>query len=389
MLSPYRAVLSRPGAAAFSGTGFVARLPMSMVGLGLVLLVSSVTGSYGLAGAVSAVFVAANALLAVVQGRLLDRLGQDRVLTALVLVFTGSLTLTMWSVQQGWPHLVTYAGAALAGATLPAVGSCVRARWSHLLERPAEVQTAYALESVVDEAVFMLGPVLVTVLATSWHPLAGLGSAVLAALIGTLALAAQRATQPPPHPRRADGTRRPRMPWATTGVLAAVALALGMLFGGAEVATVAFSEEQGSTRSSGILLALWAAGSLIAGLVTGVVRWRRGPAVRLRFGAAGLAIAMAPLTLVGSVPVMALALFVGGFAIAPTLIAMMSLVEQVVPRTRLVEGMAVIQTGLAGGVAPGAAVTGALVDAHGASTAYLVPALAGIAAALLAHATPR
>ena len=170
MLSTYRAILSRPGALAFSSAGVVARLPLSMVGLGIVLLVSSLTGSYGLAGSVTAAYLVANAVFSVVQGRLLDRLGQGRVLVVATWVFALSLTLTAMSVQNEWPRGLTYLAAALSGASLPAVGACVRARWSHVLDSPAQVQTAFALESVLDEVVFMTGPILVTVLATTVAP---------------------------------------------------------------------------------------------------------------------------------------------------------------------------------------------------------------------------
>ena len=390
MLDAYRTILTRRGTLLFSTTGLVARLPISMVGLGIVLLVSTVTGSYGAAGAVSAVFLIANALVSVLQGRLLDRLGQAPVLSVAGLVFTGALSVLTASAWLEWPTLVTYAAATVAGASLPAVGACVRARWSHVLDQPAQVQTAYALESVIDEAVFMLGPVLVTVLATSWHPVAGLAAAATAGLVGTLALAAQRSTQPVAGVHQPDtGTTRPPMPWAKVLVIALVCVALGALFGGAEVATVAFTEEHGVKRWSGFLLALWSSGSLIAGIVTGAVRWRQGAGARLRLGAVGLALAMAPLTFIDSIAVLALVLFLGGFAIAPTLIATNSLVAETVPAARLVEGMSIVHTGIAAGVAPGAAITGLLVDAHGASTSYLVAAGAGLLAAVLAQAAPR
>ena len=83
-------------------------------------------------------------------------------------------------------------------------------------------------------------------------------------------------------------------------------------------------------------------------------------------------VAMIPLSLIGSMWVMAAWLFVAGFAIAPTLVASLSLVEKAVPRSRLTEGMAIVETALVAGVAPGAAVAGQIIDSHGASTAYLV-----------------
>ena len=389
MLSTYRRILSLPGAALFSGTGLVARLPISMVSLGIVLLVSSATGSYGLAGAVSAAYLLANGGFAILQGRFLDRLGQSRVLPPVILLFGATLALLMWSVQEDWPIGVTFALAVLSGAALPSVGACVRARWSHALTSPNDLQTAFALEAVADETVFMLGPILVTVLATAIHPVAGLTSALVFGVVGTLAFAAQRGTEPPAHPRGSTSGPRPGMPWRTVVPLALVCAALGTLFGAAEVSTVAFAEEQGNKGYAGFLLALWASGSLIAGLVTGAVHWRRGPALRVRWGSLGMMAAMIPLGFIGSVPLMGLALFVAGFAIAPTLIATMSLTEKVVPPARLTEGMAIMQTGVVAGVAPGATLAGLVIDASGASPAYVVAAAAGLVAALAAPALPR
>ncbi|HEY0948707.1 MFS transporter [Nocardioides sp.] len=389
MLTSYRRILGRPGALRFSMAGLFARLPISMVGLGIVLLVSAATGSYGVAGAVSAAYMLANAGFAILQGRLLDRLGQGRVLSVASGGFGVAVALLVWSVQSDWPIVTSYVFAAIGGAFLPQVGSCVRARWSFVLERPADVQTAYALEAVLDEAVFILGPILVTVLATAWHPVAGLAVAVVACVVGTLAFTAQTATEPPAHPRSATSEPRPAMPWRTVVALAIVCAALGVLFGAAEVTTVAFAEEHGHKSWSGALLALWALGSLTAGVLTGAIHWRRGPAVRVRWGALAMACAMMPLTFVGSLPLMGVVLFVAGFAIAPTMIATMSLTEATVPPGRLTEGMAIMQTGLVAGVAPGATLSGLVVDHQGASAAYLVSVAAGLVAAAAAQALPR
>jgi MFS family permease len=391
MLTAYRRILAVPGALRFSATGLVARLPISMEGLGIVLLVVDVSGSYGYAGAVAGATTVANAAASIVQGRYIDRLGQRRVLPALVVIWGLALGLLVASAHGEWPRWATFALAVVAGLALPPVGTCVRARWSHVLDQPRQVQTAYALESVVDESVFITGPILVTFLATVWDPVAGLGAAVLAGVGGTLFLAAQRATEPPGHPREAtvDGQVGPRMPWRTVLPLAVVALALGSLFGSAEVTTVAFAEEHHVPEVTGLLLALWALGSLLAGVITGAIHWKKGPSTRLKVGTAALALGMAPLGLIDAVWLMGVALFLAGFAIAPSLIATLSLVEQSVPSARLTEGMAFIHTGLAAGLAPGAALAGVVVDAGGAAPAYLVSAGAGVIAALSALTLPR
>ena len=388
MLDSYRRVLSRPGALAFSSAALVARLPISMVGLGIVLLVEQRTGSYGLAGTVSAVFVLAEAAFAVLHGRWVDHFGQSRVLPLAISVFGAGLALLMLAVERDWPQVLTYAFAALSGAALPQVGASVRTRWSYALDKPGEKQTAFALEAVLDEVVFVVGPVLVTLLATGWHPVAGLTFALVTGVVGTFAFAAQRRTEPPAGRTREPGARSP-MPWRLVLPLALVCLTLGSLFGAAEVTTVAFAEEQGVRWAAGWLLASWSFGSLVAGLVTGVVAWRSGPDRRLRWGSAAMALAMAPLMFIQSVPVMAVVLLVGGLAIAPTMIGAITMVEQGVPHGRLTEGMAILHTGLVAGVAPGAAIAGFVVDHSGASAAYAVALAGGVLGALLAQTAQR
>jgi MFS family permease len=382
MLDTYRRILSRPGTARFSATGLVARLPISMVGLGIVLLVEHATDSYGLAGSVSAAALIGEGAFAIPQGRLIDRLGQPRVLPVMVAIWSVGLALMMWAVQADWPIATAYVLAAISGAGLPAVGSSVRARWAHVLDSQRDVQTAFALEAAVDEAVFMTGPIIVTVLATTVHPVAGLSAALASGVIGTLYLAAQRSTAPPPHPRPATRDDRAAIPWVTILPLTVVCAALGLLFGAAEVSAVAFSEEQGARSYVGVILALWAFGSLLAGVITGTITWRRGPLIRLRFGALAMACTMVPLPFIDSMWVMGGVLFLAGFAIAPTLIATMSLAEQVLPSSRITEGMTFLSTGIIGGVAPGAAVAGQVIDSYGASPAYLVSLCGGVIALL-------
>jgi MFS family permease len=385
MFDRYRRILSVPGALRFSGSALVARLPIAMVTIGIVLLATHEGRSYTLAGALSAVYLLAAAILAIPQARLVDRLGQAPVLTVAAVVFGVGLAAFVAVIQTGGPDWLAFLSAIVVGGAFPQVGSCVRTRWSHVLDQRAEIDTAYALESAVDEIVFMTGPILVTVLATGWHPVAGLATALVAGTGGTLFLAAQHSTAPPPAPRT-RGMRLAAIPVAVMVPVCVVGIALGTLFGAAEVATVAFASERDHPGFAGLLLGLWAAGSLIAGIITGLVRWRVGPARRLRWGAVGMAVAMLPLSLIDSLWLMGSWLFVAGFAIAPTIVACLSIVEQSVPHSRLTEGMAIVETALVAGVAPGAALAGRIIDSHGASRAYLVSLVAGLFAAVAAVA---
>jgi MFS family permease len=389
MLSAYRSVLTRPGAIWFSAAGLVGRLPLSMAGLGMLLLVQADTGSYAVGGSVSAAYMVANALVAIPLGRLVDTQGQARVLSLSALVFGGAMVLLVVAVRGDLPMGTTYAAAVLSGASLPPIDACVRTRWAHVLDRSEEVETAYAFEAVVDEAVFMTGPIVVTLLGTLVDPVAGIAATVVAGVGGSLAFAVQRGTEPPAHPRDESTGPRVALPWRTLAPLTVVCVALGLMFGAAELITVAFASDHGARSASGVLLALWAFGSLIAGAATGAIRFRRGLGQRVLWGSAGLVVAMAPLALVRDVALMGALMLVGGLAIAPTLIATTAMIEQVTPPARLTEGMALLQTGLVAGVAPGAAVAGIVVDHAGSSPAYLVPLGAAVLAVSAARVLPR
>jgi predicted MFS family arabinose efflux permease len=270
--------------------------------------------------------------------------------------------------------------AALAGGAIPQIGTMVRARWAHLLTSDSERHTAFAVEGVADEVVFVTGPALVTLLATSFAPQTGLVVAVVAGTVGSVALAGQRLTEPPAHPRDRAVARAP-MPWGLLVPLTVGALALGSLFGALEVATVAFADDAGHKPVSGLMLGAFSLGSLIAGVVAGAGQWRRGPLERGRIGMTLLAVGTLSLPFLPGLPLLTVALFVTGLTLAPTLIALFSLIEASVPRSRLNEAMGVVQTGISAGIAPGAWLAGVVADEVSGSAAYWVCTASAVLAA--------
>jgi len=377
VLDPYRRILRLPGALAFSSAGLIARLPISMLSLGIVILVSTRTGSYGLAGSISAAEVVAAAVVSPLQSRLTDRFGQARVMPATAGVFAVGVVALVVAVERGWATPLPHLFAVVCGAAFPPIGSNIRARWRAIVTERRMLDTAFAFEAVVDEMVFIIGPVLVTFLATQVDPLAGVASTAVLCVVGTLLLSRQRVTQPPVGGQSHSAALEIPLGWRVLAPLVLAAIGLGSLFGSTEVVTVAFAAEAGNASDAGWLLALWAAGSLLAGIITGAVTLERGPLHRLRLGSLALTIVMAPLTWAPSVLWVALLLFVAGFAISPTLVAAISLVEQCVPAARLTEGITWVTSGLATGIAPGAAISGVVVDATSPSVAFAVPVVSG------------
>lgn len=382
MLGTYRDVLTRPGALLFSFTAMISRFPLSMVGLGLVLVVSDRTDSYGHAGSVAAAYVLAAAALGPTQGRLVDRVGQTRVLIAVGGLYAVGVALTLAAIAGDWSTPWVHVCAALAGATTPQTGSMVRARWTHVIIDRTQLNTAFSIEAILDEVVFLVGPVVVTFLTIQVAEFSGLIVAATAATLGSWALAAQRATAPPASEH--SSTTRAPLSWSLLGRVVFASVGLGVLFGSAEVIVVAFATEEGQRGASGAVLAVWAAGSLLAGVVVGALPRARDPLRRWRASLLALSLLFVPLLFVSGIVWLSVGMFLAGFMISPTLIASTSLVEQNVAPSRLTEALTWATTGLMVGVAPGAAIAGWVVDNHDASRAFLVPLIAGLAGSVVA-----
>ena len=383
MLSPYRDLLSTPGGLRFSAAAFVARMPIAMMALGIVLLIAGRTGRYGVAGAVSAAFALINAVSAPLIARLIDRVGQRRVLVPAVALHAASLVAFITLVTVKAPTWTWFAGAAAAGLFAPSIGSLVRARWGYVLGPGRVLQTAFSFEAVVDEFIFIVGPLLVTVLATQINPQTGLLAALALLVLGSALLLSHRASEPPAAPAHEHGhgsaLRLPGMP-----LLVVVMFFIGGVFGGVEISAVAFADHAGHRALAGPLLASYATGSMLAGLAFGAIHWQVPLTRRLLLGALLMTATVAVLPFISRPAVLALALFLAGLGIAPTLISGLSLVERMVPAAKMTEGLTWATTGVVVGLSVASPIAGRVVDEVGAQRAFVVGLVSGASAVVVA-----
>jgi MFS family permease len=380
--NPYLQVLRTPHALPMVLAAFIGRLPLSMVGLGCVLLVAAETGSYGLGGAVAAVGAVTTALAGPVLGRLADSHGQRRVLLPVLAVFVPSGLTFLFAVRQDWHLSIVFASAGLAGACIPPVSSMIRVRWTHLLRGSHRLPTALAMESVVDEFVFIVGPVLVTFLSTTGHATSGVVTAFALAAAGSLLFAAQGRTEPPPLPhehRNGPSAIRVR----GLRVLFVVGAAVGAILGTLEIALVAFADQEGVKPLAGVLIAALALGSMASGIGWGTVHWRMPLRRRLAAVLVVMTLMTLPLLVVTDVWVMVPFVVLAGIAVSPALISSFTLAEVLVPRASVTEAFTWIGTALGLGVALGASVAGKVVDVAGANMAFLVATIATAVAAVV------
>ena len=176
--SPYAQLFRIPGAKAFCISGAVARLPISMMSLGIVLALNHMYDNWTVAGSMSAMYILAVAAVTPFYARLFDRFGQVKVgrvaLTVQVIVMLAFAFAALVRV----PIPLLFALAIIMGLTQFSFGALVRTRWSYALRGVEDgeqlLNTAYAMEAAIDEIVFILGPILAAWLATSVHPVSQL-----------------------------------------------------------------------------------------------------------------------------------------------------------------------------------------------------------------------
>ncbi|PRZ41675.1 putative MFS family arabinose efflux permease [Antricoccus suffuscus] len=389
MFKKYGELFKIPGSAAFSSTGLIARMPISMITISLVLLVSQTTGSYGIAGIVSAVATFSTAVAMPQIAKYVDRKGQARIARPVILFAVVIWVLAIIAVSSGWPHWTWIVIALIGGGAAPSIGAMVRARWMHVLPDKSLQQRAFSWESSLDEIVFMTGPPLATILATSVAPYAGLLAALILLLFGGFLFTAQRSSEPPPQVTEHRVSTLALLKGSIL-VVGAVFICGGIGFGSIEVIVVAFADEQGHKSLAGLVLAAYAFGSLLAGLTFGVMKWKRSVGGQFVAAAVLFGVLAQGLLLASNLWMLTVLIFIAGVAIAPVLISATMLIERLVPPYALTEGLTWATTALVAGVTIGAAVGGQLIDSYGARTAFLLPTCAALVAAIIAVvASPR
>jgi MFS family permease len=374
---------STPGTLRVLASSIVARLPLPMLGIGLLVHARHLTGSFASAGLVAGSYAIATGVGGPLLGRLVDRRGQTSVLLVSAAA-AGALLAALAVLPEGaalWLLIVLAAGTGLA---TPPAGACVRALLPELWSDPEQLRKGYALDATAVELTWVSGPPLALGIGALWSTSAAVAAAGGLMVLGTIAFAAEpvsRGWRPArSEPRRRGGSLG--APGMRTLVMALVAV--GVLFGAVEVAVAASAETLASPAVGGPLLGLWGLGSLVGG----VIATRRGGGAH---GPAGLTVVLGALAAghllliaaAGSVVALAAVLLVAGAAIAPTYASVYGMVERVTPRGTVTEAFAWLATAAAVGTAAGAALAGPLAERSGPTAVFVLAGGAGLLAVLI------
>jgi MFS family permease len=379
----YRELLSGSEARRVISWGLLARMPMGMSALALVLLVRSEGGSYATAGIVSGVYAVASGAGAVIGGRLVDRRPPAPVVITYAAAYGTALAVLLALAHERAPEAVLVVATLIAGVLAPPVGPTIRMMWPAMLPRPELRTTAYALEATIQEVIFVVGPLIVAVLAASISAGAGIvaaGVACIAGSIGFTATPAVRARRPDPaHDRHGQHLLQALVPWGIRRVLM-LGIAYGVAFGAVEVAMPAFAEGHGGRSLGGITLAAFSGGSLIGGVVAGAASSAGPLNRRLQIISAAFALVLVPPLLAGSIAQMAAIMFVAGLPIAPSVAVSYNMLERAALPGTQAEVFGWMSTSVTIGLAAGTAAGGSLI-AHTSVHASLALGIAGAAVA--------
>jgi MFS family permease len=389
MIARYRAVLATPGSLRLYATGVFARLPQGMSGFATLLLVREATHSYALAGFAVGIQAVAIALAGPLQGRLVDRHGRGRVLVPWATAQAALFVALVVCAHAHAPGVALVLISAAIGAALPAIAPAVRALLRAVIVDDTAQEAAYALESVIQELIWIAGPLVVGVVIVVGSPSLALLICAGVSFAGTVFFVSMPASRVRPPAGVSAHTRSKGL--RDLPELRALLLPIGLMgfaIGSTEVGLPSLALHAGSRASTGLLLATWSLGSMTGGLLHGSRDWSLGLSERYQRLLAGAVLCAAPLMFAHSIAFGLVGAFLTGLTIAPVFSCQYALVGRVVPHGAETEAFTWMSSALVGGIAAGSALAGALIGPAGVSAPFIV-SCGGLAVAALTSVRAR
>ncbi|PRI09986.1 MFS transporter [Leucobacter massiliensis] len=383
----YRDLSRNPGVFRVLFSQLMARFPFGMLSIIVLLHIQLTFGDFTSAGLVLATQSVGQAVSGPLSSRLMGRWGMRRVLSV-TSVLCAALLVTIGLTRLPLPVVVLLA--LLVGLSTPPVTPAVRTLYPKLVPG-RQLSALFSLDASAQEIIWVLGPVVAVFVSSQFGTAAGLCVAAAFLLGGGawfIMSPALGEVQLPPSRRGLGAVLR----YPTVVISTVIGFFFVASFAAIEAAIVAaFSVDDGhggghGSMESGIVLAIFAGGSLVGGLIIGHRAMRPwSPLLRISLVLAGTAACLVSLNMWW----LSVVLFIGGLGTAPVFAAISNIVSSTVRFSETAEAYGWIGTGQLVGVASGSALAGIAIDAGGAPGAILVSAALLAVAAVVAAATMR
>lgn len=364
-MKTYLSLLKTRGVARIMSAQLVARFPNGMLSLAFLLHIEHIHHSYGAAGLVLAATSIGQAIAGPLTSRWMGVWGMRRVLVLTIVVCATAVGTI--ALSPTLPIPLYMAIGFISGLSTPPIQPAVRTIYPKMVNS-RQLTPLFSLDASAQEVIWVLGPVITTFVAIQISTVL----AIMLALVFLIGGGIWFISSPEvgrvriPRSRRNLGAvlKKPAVLLATTtgfllvGACAAVEAGVVSAFGddGAE---------------AGIVLALFAVGSLIGGLALGHIPIGPWALARRMFAIfVGMALAAASLNFWW----LAVTLLVAGIGIAPALAVMFAIVSSSVRFSETAEAYGWVGTGQLIGAAIGSAVAGFLIDRFDAPGAFWVAA---------------
>ncbi|MBO1737519.1 MFS transporter [Leifsonia sp. TF02-11] len=380
--------LVRAAGFSYFPVALLARLPYAMMVVGVLTLVVSARGELSLGGLTSAMVGVGTAIFGPLIGAAADRVGQRGVVLAAGIANSVALLAMAWVAFSSSPDFVVLIVAFVIGATAPQVSPMSRSRLVGIIanrlpgdRHAAVLNGTMAYESAADEIVFVFGPFIVGLLATTLNPAAPIiGAAVLTVVfVSAFALHRSGAGRPttdgglPVQQAPARELFRPGLVAVTVGVLG-----MGLFFGSMLTALTSFLSDFGHPEQAGLVYGVMGVGS--AALALGVAWFPLRFSLRWRWltFAGLLAASTLALPFATTVSGVILVLLVAGFGVGPTLVTQYSFGAERSPIGRSATVMTILGSAVIVGQSASSALVGALAQSAGTHVAMYAPLVSAL-----------
>lgn len=359
-MAPYRRFWALPDVPLTLIITFFARMPVGMMGLAMVMYLREALGSFELAGSVLGVYFVAMAVAAPVVGRVIDRIGPTKPLWVAGVMAPVSFAIFIAVVWWRLPIAAMFAAVIAMGIFSPPITVLTRTLWRHRFKGDDERRMAFAIDSVLMEINFTLGPALIGLLLVFASPYAAVLVAWAALVFSILAFARSPALKY--WQQEEAGERHWLGPLTDARLLLVFFLAMGLTTacGLLEVGYPAYATAMAVPAAAGLLLALNSLGSAVGGAVFGVMHLRLSLEKQFAMLLATFGLLLFVHLAFDAIPLFAIVAFFAGCAIAPAFAAQSLLVSRMAPARYATEAFTWASTFIVSGLGAGMALAGVL-----------------------------
>jgi MFS family permease len=374
-IAPYATFFRLPDVKAIVLASWLARLPIGMNALSMVLFLRESLGNFELAGSAVGAYFVAMAVSAPIQGRIIDRIGPHVLLRIFGILQPALLIALFFVAIRQQPHAVVLATAAAAGFCQAPVTVLSRTIWRHRFEDDETRRLAFAVDSVTMELCFTFGPLLVALIVLVASPRAAFLATATLVLTSVFIFMAAPTLK---YWKQEHGAERHLLgPLRDLRLVLVFLLSFGLTtgFGLLEVGYPALATALAVPALAGVMLAINSVGSAIGGAIYGAVKFRMS--VERQF-AVMLALMVPSLALhywFDNLVALGVVAFFAGATIAPSIAAQSLLVARMAPAKYATEAFTWSSTFIVSGIGAGMAVGGWLTERYTAKTPFLIAAL--------------